>query len=390
MLYDIAFWAALILLGIGVVHRIDAWFLRDVGLADRNVTAGQRFGAGLRGLLAAVFSGRILKVLKVLVVDVLFQARILRDRKDPLAYSMHLLIFFGFMALLLFHALGSIFGGWISSSGYVSTLNPFMFMTDLFGLMLAAGLALAVVRRVARRAEIPTGRADAAILAILILIAVSGFLLKSVKITSDSVFASMVKQYAGDGLSADEVTALKAYWAADYGLVAAAPVPSHDAAVVAQGKVVHEAVCQSCHARPASAFVSYPLSRALAPVAAGLDRAGAVRGLWWVHVLACFVGLGYLAFGKMFHVVSTPASLLVAEVAGREQTPAVAATRQAIELDGCSHGGACHDTCPVKIRRMDRIGTEAPYEPMLAYVDQKSAGDLGSRPVAVAPGAHSG
>jgi nitrate reductase gamma subunit len=390
MLYDIAFWAALILLGIGVVHRIDAWFLRDVGLADRNVTAGQRFGAGLRGLLAAVFSGRILKVLKVLVVDVLFQARILRDRKDPLAYSMHLLIFFGFMALLLFHALGSIFGGWISSSGYVSTLNPFMFMTDLFGLMLAAGLALAVVRRVARRAEIPTGRADAAILAILILIAVSGFLLKSVKITSDSVFASMVKQYAGDGLSADEVTALKAYWAADYGLVAAAPVPSHDAAVVAQGKVVHEAVCQSCHARPASAFVSYPLSRALAPVAAGLDRAGAVRGLWWVHVLACFVGLGYLAFGKMFHVVSTPASLLVAEVAGREQTPAVAATRQAIELDGCSHGGACHDTCPVKIRRMDRIGTEAPYEPMLAYVDQKSAGDLGSRPVAVQPGAHSG
>ena len=390
MLYDIAFWAALVLLGIGVVHRIDAWFLRDVGLADRNVTAGQRFGAGLRGLLAAVFSGRILKVLKVLVVDVLFQARILRDRKDPLAYSMHLLIFFGFMALLLFHALGSIFGGWISSSGYVSTLNPFMFMTDLFGLMLAAGLALAVVRRVARRAEIPTGRADAAILAILILIAVSGFLLKSVKITSDSVFASMVKQYAGDGLSADEVTALKAYWAADYGLVAAAPVPSHDAAVVAQGRVVHEAVCQSCHARPTSAFVSYPLSRALAPVAAGLDRAGAVRSLWWVHVLACFVGLGYLAFGKMFHVVSTPASLLVAEVAGREQTPAVAATRQAIELDGCSHGGACHDTCPVKIRRMDRIGTEAPYEPMLAYVDQKSAGDLGSRAVAVQPGAHSG
>jgi hypothetical protein len=128
--------------------------------------------------------------------------------------------------------------------------------------------------------------------------------------------------------------------------------------------------------------VSYPLSRALAPVAAGLDRAGAVKGLWWVHVLACFVGLGYLAFGKMFHAVSTPVSLIVAEVAGRDQSPAVMATRQAIELDGCSHGGACHDTCPVKIRRLDRIGAEAPYEPMLAYVDRKSAGDLGSRPVA--------
>jgi len=382
MVYDIAFWAALILLGIGVIHRIDAWFLRDIGLADRNVTAGQRFGAGLRGLLAAVFSGRILKVLKVLVVDVLFQARILRDRKDPLAYSMHLLIFFGFLALLLFHALGSIFGGWISSSGYVSTLNPFMFMTDLFGLMLAAGLVIAAVRRVAKKAEIPTGRSDAAVLAILIFIAASGFLLKSVKITSDTAFTSMLKQYAGDGLSADEQTALKAYWTAEHGLIPAGPVPSHDAAIVAQGKIVHEAACQSCHTSPTSAFVSYPLSRALSPVAAGLDRAGAVKGLWWVHVLTCFIGLGYLAFGKMFHVVSTPVSLMVAEVAGTEQAPAVAATRQAIELDGCSHGGACHDTCPVKIRRLDRIGTEAPYEPMLAYVGEKSAGDLGSRPVA--------
>lgn len=382
MLYDIAFWTALVLLGIGVIHRIDAWFLRDVGLADRNFTAGQRFSAGLKGLLAAVFSGRILKLLKALVVDVLFQARILRDRHDPLAYSMHMLIFWGFLVLLIFHALGSVFGGWISAQGYVSTLNPFMWMTDLFGLMLAAGLAIAVVRRVVKKAEVPTGPADVAILTLLIAIAASGFLLKSVKITSDSVFTSMLKQYAGDGLSADEVTALKAYWTAEYGLVPAAPVPSHDAAVLAQGRTVHEAACSSCHARPTSAFVSYPISRAIAPIAAGLDRAGAVKGLWWVHMLACFVGLAYLAFGKMFHVVSTPVSLVVAEVAGASQAPAAAATRQALELDGCSHGGACHDACPVKIRRLDRIGAETPYEPMLAYAGRKSASDLGSRPVA--------
>lgn len=382
MVYDIAFWAALILLGIGVIHRIDAWFLRDVGLVDRNVTAGQRFGAGFKGLLAAVFSGRVLRLLKALVVDVLLQGRILRDRQDPLAYSMHMLIFWGFVALLLFHALGSVFGGWISDAGYVSTLAPFVWMTDLFGLMLGAGLVIAVVRRLVRKAAIPTSRSDAAILAILILIAASGFLLKSVKITSDAVFTSMLKQYAGDSLSAGEQAALKAYWVADYGLVPAGPVPSHDAEVVAQGRTIHEAACQSCHARPTAAFVSYPLSRALAPVAASLDRAGAVKGLWWVHVLACFVGLGYLAFGKMFHVVSTPVSLLVAEVAGAKQTPAVIATRQAIEVDGCSHGGACHDTCPVKVRRLDRIGAEPPYEPMLEYIGRKSANDLGSRPVA--------
>jgi nitrate reductase gamma subunit len=381
MVYEIAFWAALIILGIGVIHRIDAWFLRDIGLGDRNASTAQRFGAGVTGILAAIFSTRIFTVLKVLVVDVLFQGRILRDTKDPLAWFMHAAIFWGFLLLLVFHALGSIFGGLISSGGYVATLNPFMLLRNLFGLLLLAGLVLAIVRRVVHKAEIRTSGADVAALAILALIAVSGLLLEATKITSNSAFDRMLAQYAGGGLSADESTALRAYWVAEYGLVPATPMPSHDAAVLAQGQVVHEAVCQSCHARPASAFVSYPISRAIAPVAAGLDRAGAVQGLWYLHVLTCCIGLGYLAFSKMFHVVSTPVSLMVAEVAGARQTPAVVSTRQAIELDGCSHGGACHDTCPVKIRRLDRMGATAPYEPMLAYVDHKSAGDLGSRPV---------
>ena len=382
MVYEIAFWAALVILGIGVIHRIDAWFLRDVGIGDRNVTAAQRFGAGVRGILASIFSMRIARVLKVLVVDVLFQARILRDRKDPLAYSMHLCLFFGFMALLLFHALGSVFGGLISSAGYVSTLNPFMFLTNLSGLLLMLGLLLAVARRIGWKAVIRTAASDVAAIVILLLIAASGFLLESLKITSDGAFTGMVAQYAGSGLSESETTALKAYWVAEYGLVPASPVPSHDADIVAQGRTVHEAVCQSCHTSPRAAFVSYPLSRALAPVAAGLDRAGAVKALWYLHVLTCFAGLAYLAFSKMFHMVSTPVSLVVAEVAGTAQQPAVSATRQAIELDGCSHGGACHDTCPVRLRRLDRIGDTEPYEPMLAYVDQKSAKDLGSRSVA--------
>ena len=382
MVYEIAFWAALIILGIGIIHRIDAWFLRDVGLGDRNTSAAQRFGDGVKGILVAIFSTRIFKVLKVLIVDVLFQGRILRDRTDPLVYSMHLLIFYGFMGLLLFHALGSIFGGLINSAGYVSTLNPFMFLTNLGGLMLTVGLVLAIVRRVRWKAVIQTASSDVAAISMLLLIAVSGFLLESVKFTSNSAFDRMLAQYAGGGLSAGQTTALRVYWVAEYGLVPAAPVPSHEAAVVAQGKVVHEAVCQSCHTPPGSAaFVSYPISRAIAPVAAGLDRAGAVTALWYLHVLTCFIGLAYLAFSKMFHVVSTPVSLMVAEVAGTQQTPAVTATRQAIELDGCSHGGACHDTCPVRIRRLDRVGATAPYEPMLAYVDHKNAGDLGSRPV---------
>ncbi len=48
MVYDIALWAGAILLGIGIIHRIDAWFLRDVGLGDRGVPAAGRFVTGSR------------------------------------------------------------------------------------------------------------------------------------------------------------------------------------------------------------------------------------------------------------------------------------------------------------------------------------------------------
>jgi hypothetical protein len=192
----------------------------------------------------------------------------------------------------------------------------------------------------------------------------------------------MTTDYTGGALSADETEALRAYWVAEFGVVAPKPVASHDREVLAKGKVAHESYCQSCHARPQTAFASYAVSRAIAPAAVTLDRAGLASGLWWVHVIGCCLGLAWIAFSKMFHMVSTPVSLVVAEVAGPNQTPAAAATRQVIELDGCSHGGACHDSCPVRLRRLERIGGEEPYEPMLAYVARKSAGDLGSRPVA--------
>ena len=379
MVYDMALWAALILLGIGVVHRIDGWFLRDVGLGDRNVTTAERLGAAVKGGARTVFGPGLVKVLKVVVVDVLLQARILRDRREPMLWLMHICIFWGFILLLVFHALGSTFGGLISST-YVSTLNPFLFLRNLFGVVMTVGLVLAVVRRVALKTEVRTGGGDVLAIVILAVIACSGFVLEGVKITADSRFDGMVKTYAG-GLPADQYQALKAYWVADFGLVPAKPVPSHDPTVIAAGKSLHEAGCQGCHAKPTSAFASYALSRVASPVAASLDRPAVLGGLWYLHVLACCVGLAYLAFSKMFHVVSTPVSLLVAEVAGNQQSAAAAATRQALELDGCSHGGACHEECPVRVRRMERIGPGAAYEPMLTFTERKSPTDLGSRPV---------
>jgi nitrate reductase gamma subunit len=293
---------------------------------------------------------------------------------------MHLCVFWGFLVLLVFHALGSIFATMIDPA-YVSTINPFLAVRNVAGLVLVVGLVLAVVRRIAQRATLHTSAADKSVIAILVVIAVTGFLLEGLKITSNGEFNRMVTDYAGGALSEADTAALRGYWVDQFGLVVPQPVASHTAAPVELGKGVHATYCQSCHAAPQSAFVSYAVSRVMAPVALSLDEAGGVKGLWWIHVLACCLGLVWVAYSKMFHVVSTPVSLIVAEVSGTHLTPAAVAMRQMIELDGCSHGGACHDTCPVKLRRLDRIGGEAPYAPMLTYLGNKSARDLGSRPV---------
>jgi len=290
-------------------------------------------------------------------------------------------LFWGFLPQLVFHALGSTFGSLLAPS-YVSTLNPFLAIRDVFGLLLTIGLVLAVVRRVRRRGELVTSGSDKAVVAILGVIALTGFLLQAVKTTSMGAFNRMVTDYTGGALAPEEAAALQAYWIAEFGVVAPAPAPSHDQAVLARGQAAHEAYCQGCHAKPQAAFVSYGLSRAITPAAVALDRAGAERGLWWVHVIACCLGLAWIGFSKMFHIISTPVSLVIAEVSGASPTAAATATRQMIELDGCRHGGACHAACPVRVRRLERIGHDAPYEPMLAYVGRKSAADLGSRPVA--------
>ncbi len=374
MVYDIALWVGLVLLGIGIIHRIDAWFLRSVGTGDRSVPPGRRAAAGLAGIASTLFSGRVVGLLKALVVDVLFQGRILRDAGDRLAWVLHACLFWGFVLLLLFHALGT-YAGPLIGPAYQSTVAPYLWLRDVAGLALVTGLVLAVVRRIVRKREIRTAAGDVTALAVLGVIALSGFLLQGLQVTSEREFDRMVTDYVG-GLPDAEAAALKSYWVEHYGLVA-----SHDPALASQGRDLDESYCQSCHAAPQTAFVSYAVSRALTPAAAALDRAGGVRGLWWIHVLACCAGLAYLAFGKMFHIFSTPVSVVVAEVSGPAQPAAVALTRQAIELDGCSHGGACHDGCPVKVRRLERIGATETYEPMLAYLGEKSPQDLGSRPV---------
>ena len=380
MFFNAALYIALLIFISGTVYKIGRWFVKSVGLGDPNIAVSQRIASGVGSILATVFSVRLFSVFKVLVLDGLLQIRILKDKKDTLAWVMHLLIFVGFIFLLIFHALGSIFSVAVFPD-YQSTLNPFMFLRNLGGGLVFAGLVLAIIRRaVTMKGRIKTTGMDVYVIAILAVITGSGFLLESLKITSRAEFENMVDEYSDIDDPADRL-ALESYWVAKYGLVSASVAAPVTSQTLAAGLELHETNCIDCHSRPHSAFISYSISRLIKPVAVSLDRFEVRTILRYLHFMACFVGLALLAFSKMFHMFSTPVSLVIAEVAEQHPNQAAVANRQMIELDGCSHGGTCHEQCPVRLSRAERIEQAIPYEPMLTYTAEKSAASLGSRRV---------
>jgi heterodisulfide reductase subunit C len=106
------------------------------------------------------------------------------------------------------------------------------------------------------------------------------------------------------------------------------------------------------------AFTGYAVAKTIKPFALALDNLGTVNILWYIHFLACFIGLAYLPFSKMFHIISTPVSLLANAVMEKETAdPANIVTRQAMELDACTHCGTCSLRCSASTS-FDVLGNE--------------------------------
>lgn len=335
---NVAVWIALAAFAAGVALKASAWFRRGLSPDARRLGAARRVGAAVRGSASALVGRRAGAVLRALVLDALLQRRVLRER--PARWLAHLAIFGAFTALLLMHALGRVLTTRVFP-GYEPTLNPYLFLRDLLGLVLLAGVAAAAWRRGARRdRRRDTRPSDVQALLVVGLVAVSGVLLEAVKIGSYSRFRAMAAEYAAP----EEEPPLAAYWAARMGTVVPGPAP--DPALVARGRELHEASCAGCHAAPASGFVAWSVAAALRPVAPQLDRAGVPRALFGIHFLTCLVGLAILPFTKLFHALATPLSLAVNAAAPRGPLAAAnVATKQMIELDACTHCCACAAHC---------------------------------------------
>ncbi|MBU4575761.1 MAG: hypothetical protein KJ576_14105, partial [Proteobacteria bacterium] len=212
MLFDLALYTSLALLALGLAYKLGHWLTTSIGPDSRNYTPAQRLSASLKGLTRALRGRSLGPMMAALVLDGLFQRRSLGHSRW--AWAAHMLIFWGMMGLIFLHALGPVL-----IPSFTATLNPWLFLRNLFGVMLLAGAVMAMWRRLRlpglRRT---THWADRAALALLALLVLSGFALEGAKIISVHSFDSMIAEYGN--LSEDnDRAALGQMWREHYGVV---------------------------------------------------------------------------------------------------------------------------------------------------------------------------
>ena len=342
-MFNFLLYSALSIFLLGLIYKISTWFTRKLGGAGQNFTPSQRIASAARGIARTLFSTGLLLVLKALLVDVMLQSRVFKE--DVMRWLAHMLIFYGFMLLLLMHALESEITT-VLFADYYATVNPFFFLRDFFGAMVLAGVGMAIFRRFLKKpSRLRTAPRDHYALIILAVIMFSGIGLIGLKITSYTEFMVMVEDYAGLD-DEEEIQALEAAWVNDFGVVSPNIQPPFDEDLLAAGREVHESSCLDCHAPAQWAFTGYSAAIIIKPIALWLDQIGGTTILWYIHFIACFAGLAYLPFSKMFHIICTPLALIANQVMDSDRSdPANVLTRQIMELDACTHCGSCSLNC---------------------------------------------
>ncbi len=344
-LYLLLLYAALVLCAAGILAKMVRWVVPRAGLRPISPPSGSQTKEPSRFVPASILLGAG-RVIRTFVVDILFQGHLLLEG-SPRRWAMHFCIFAGFTGLIVMHALE----GFISEPffpDYQPTLNPYRLLRNLFGALALGGLLIAWYRRIfLRDIRGTTTFEDVFTLGLLSVILVSGFAHEALKIMSPRSFDRMVAQYY-PLRDQEDIEALGDFWGLHFGVVFTDREISDER--IELGREVHELFCMYCHAPPASAFASYPLSRALRPMGRPLEASRADVVVWWVHVLSVFAALAWLPFGKLLHIVSTPLGMLLRSPDPAREAAApcrVSGVKRAVGLDACVHCGICSRHCSV-------------------------------------------
>lgn len=342
--FNILLYGALFVCIVGLIYGICGWFVHRVGFYGRRVSVRTRLKAAFKAFLNSLFSLKIIKIFQTIIVDVVFQRRIL-VKAGFYRWLSHMLIFHGFFALVLMHALDDFITQPLFPA-YYSTINPFLFLRSLFAAMVIAGLCMAIGRRcISGYQNVRTRLADIYALIIVAIIVFSGIFLEGLAMTAHSEFERMVYEYAGM-VDEKEINAVESFWVANYALVSPSVKKPVDPPLLSLGAEMNDMYCMACHVSIQWGFSGYTVAKIIRPVAGWLDQMGGVSVFWYFHIVSCFLGLALLPFTKMFHLMAVPVSLVVGSVRRPGSgSPTNTATINAMALSACTHCGVCSQSC---------------------------------------------
>jgi len=244
---------ALFIFGLGTLGAGSVWF--SGRLVGANASgAASRFIKTVSALLSAIFSKRILPIIKALIMDGLLQRRLFRISRSR--WLIHALIFFPFLIRFcwgLIALFGSIWlpewqGVWIMLDKN-QPLTAFFF--DLSGMLFILGVVLILLRKYVRGSEVkldglPTSDWPAHCLMVGIIIV--GFILEGMRIAMTGTPEG--SQYA---------------------------------------------------------FLGYIISWVFQEV----NLTGIYGYIWYVHAILTGAFVAYLPFSRMFHMIMAPVSLAI-------------------------------------------------------------------------------
>jgi Fe-S oxidoreductase/nitrate reductase gamma subunit len=326
---------------VGLVWRVRKWFL---GQAEPGTpTIKQQ-------LLQALQPKRLAELIK----PAFFQSRL---SSDVFSLLMHQAIFWGMVFLFLGTALATVdqdftnlLLDWQILSG--SFYRVFEFVLDIFGIVLIVGVAMAAYRRyVLRPKRLQATRTKISpwdafpFLTVILLIAVTGFVVEGLRLAEGSYIEAQVAGTPTGGADAARDVLEQMDLRDRFHLGA----ERQDAQVnrIAAGGAVFPAAT--------SAPVGYALAKVLAPLPVGTLRL-LHQLAWWLHAFLAFGLIVCVPFTKAFHLISSPANMLLRHVTPAGRLPVVAESgvrtvrdytwRQLVQVDACTWCGKCQDACP--------------------------------------------
>jgi heterodisulfide reductase subunit C/nitrate reductase gamma subunit len=236
--------------------------------------------------------------------NTLFQTKLLKVSQTR--WVIHSLVFSGFIYLLIFHALAD-FTSVNLFQYYQPTVDPFQFLRNLAGFMVAIGCLGFIFKKILNMGltrNIKGKYRNLFSIFLILAIIFSGFTLEAAKIISEPLFMEMVEDYAGidEDSGLDE---LKIYWQKNYNVVfQETPINTNEA--MEEGKIINEDYCLDCHSKISSAFVSKILAQYLKKTAQFLNQSRSDRFLYHTHYMLSFLMLICLPFSGLFHIFTIP------------------------------------------------------------------------------------